>query len=74
MFLAVTLRFPWFETGRPCGTTTDITRAEMKYIIAALYSNFSTSVVDDTGIEQSDAYTAPPKSDTLLIRLSKLAA
>jgi hypothetical protein len=43
--------------------------AEMKYIIAALYSNFSTSIVDDTGIEQTDAYTAPPISDKLLIRL-----
>jgi hypothetical protein len=46
--------------------------AEMKYIIAALYSNYGTTVVDDTGIEQSDAYTAPPKSDRLIVRLEKL--
>ena len=45
--------------------------AEMKYIVAALYSNYSTSIVDDTGIEQSDSYTAPPKSDKLMIRLDK---
>ena len=44
----------------------------MKYIIAALYSNYSTSIVDDTGIDQTDAYTAPPKSDKLMIKLRKL--
>jgi len=43
----------------------------MKYILAALYSNYSTSIVDDTGIEQMDAYTAPPKSDQLIIALKK---
>jgi hypothetical protein len=46
--------------------------AEMKYIVAALYSNYSTSIVDDSGIEQTDRYTAPPKSDKLMIRLEKL--
>lgn len=45
---------------------------EMKYIVAALYSHYSTTVVDDTGIEQSDAYTAPPEGDRLLIRLKTL--
>jgi hypothetical protein len=44
----------------------------MKYIVAALYSNYTTSIVDDTGIEQSDSYTAPPKSDKLMIRLEKI--
>jgi hypothetical protein len=44
----------------------------MKYIIAALYSNYSTAIVDDTGIEQTDSYTAPPKSDKLMIKLDKL--
>lgn len=45
---------------------------DMKYIVAALYSSYSTVVVDDTGIEQSDSYTAPPKGDKLIIRLEKL--
>ncbi|KAF9700567.1 hypothetical protein EKO04_001348 [Ascochyta lentis] len=45
---------------------------QMKYIFAALYSNYSTLVVDDTGIEQSDSYTAPPKGDKLIIRLEEL--
>jgi hypothetical protein len=46
--------------------------AEMKYLVAALYSNYSTSILDDTGIEQIDSYTAPPKNDKLMIRLDKL--
>lgn len=44
----------------------------MKYIVAALYSNYVTTVVDDTGIEQSDAYTAPPKVDKLMIQLERM--
>ncbi|KAI4698489.1 hypothetical protein J4E81_005712 [Alternaria sp. BMP 2799] len=45
---------------------------QMKYIVAALYSNYSTTIVDDTGIEQMDSYTAPPKSDKLMVRLAKV--
>jgi hypothetical protein len=58
-----------------CPTTATSTNvyAEMKYIVATLYSNYTTSIVDDTGIEQSDSYTAPPKSDKLMIRLDKIA-
>lgn len=44
----------------------------MKYIVAALYSKYSTSILNDSGIEQIDSYTAPPKSDKLMIRLDKL--
>jgi hypothetical protein len=50
------------------------TVTEMKYTLAALYSNYSTTIVDDTGIEQSDSYTAPPKSDKLIIKLERLEA
>ncbi|EFQ95282.1 hypothetical protein PTT_06732 [Pyrenophora teres f. teres 0-1] len=46
---------------------------QMKYIVAALYSSYSTSIVDDTGVEQMDSYTAPPKSDKLIVRLQKLS-
>jgi len=46
-------------------------RLEMKYIVAALYSNYTTSIIDDTDIEQSDAYTAPPKGGKLIVRLER---
>ncbi|KAF1950890.1 cytochrome P450 [Byssothecium circinans] len=45
---------------------------QMKYIVAALYSNYATAIVDDTGIAQIDAYTAPPATDKLMVRLQKL--
>jgi hypothetical protein len=44
----------------------------MKYIVAAMYSNYTTTIVDDTDVEQSDAYTAPPKSDKLMIKLQSV--
>lgn len=44
----------------------------MKYIVATLYSNYTTTIVDDAGIEQIDAYTAPPKRDKLMVRLERL--
>lgn len=40
-----------------------------KIILAAIYSNFRTMIVDDSGIEQSDAYTAPPSGKSLMLKL-----
>ncbi|PVI00347.1 cytochrome P450 [Periconia macrospinosa] len=45
---------------------------QMKYILYSLYTTYATSIVDDTGIEQIDAYTAPPASDQLIIKLTKV--
>ncbi|KAF2001870.1 cytochrome P450 [Amniculicola lignicola CBS 123094] len=42
---------------------------QMKYIVATLYSNYTTTIISDTNISQIDAYTAPPKSEKLLIKL-----
>jgi hypothetical protein len=50
-----------------------LTAAEMKYILAAIYTNFRTSVVDDAGIEQADAYTARPKGELLVLRFERVA-
>lgn len=52
---------------------TDIA-TEIKYVVAAMYSNYTTTIVDDTDIEQIDAYTAPPVSDKLIIRLENVHA
>ena len=46
----------------------DAVRLEMKLIIAAIYTNFSTHVVNDEGIEQEDAYTAGPRGNKLMLR------
>ena len=45
---------------------------EMKLIIAAIYTNFSTHVVDDEGIEQEDAYTAGPRGNKLMLRFERV--
>lgn len=52
--------------------TLDEHSREMKYIVATIYSNYTTTIVDDTGIEQVDAYTAPPKNEKLIIRLERV--
>ena len=39
----------------------------MKLIIAAIYTNFSTHIVDDAGMEQEDAYTASPRGNKLML-------
>jgi hypothetical protein len=41
---------------------------EMKYIIAAIYTNFTSHIVDDERMEQLDGYTARPASDRLFLR------
>ena len=45
---------------------------EMKLITAAIYTNFTTHVVNDEGIEQIDAYTAGPRSNRLLLRFERV--
>ncbi|KAF4446139.1 putative benzoate 4-monooxygenase cytochrome P450 [Fusarium austroafricanum] len=45
---------------------------EMKFIIAVIYVNFQTTIVDDDGINQEDAYTARPVGERLVIRFTHL--
>ncbi|KAJ4221049.1 hypothetical protein NW759_007117 [Fusarium solani] len=45
---------------------------EMKVILAAIYSNFRTTVLNDDGIEQEDAYTARPVGEQLVLRFHPL--
>lgn len=46
----------------------------MKYVAAAIYTNFTTRIVDDEGIEQTDSYTAQPKSGKLILQFESVAA
>ncbi|KAI1458082.1 cytochrome P450 [Annulohypoxylon moriforme] len=45
---------------------------DMKLIIAAIYSNYISHIVDDEGIEPTDAYTGHPKSNSLYLRFEKV--
>jgi hypothetical protein len=44
----------------------------MKQIVAAIYTNFRTTVVDDQGMEQVGGYTARPASERLVLRFDRL--
>ena len=41
---------------------------EIKLLVAAIYSNWETKIVDDDGIEAIDAYTTRPTSNKLMLR------
>jgi hypothetical protein len=62
----------WFwafgSGGRMCAGS-NLAIYQMKHIIAAIWTNWRTFIVDDTGIEQVDAYTAPPVGRKLILKL-----
>ncbi|KAL8937316.1 MAG: hypothetical protein Q9216_004488 [Gyalolechia sp. 2 TL-2023] len=65
----------WFwafgSGGRMC-IGNNFAMQELKYVTAAIYSNFSTSIIDDTGIEQVDGYTAGPAGNQLKLKFTRL--
>ncbi|KAM0562944.1 hypothetical protein ACHAPJ_001785 [Fusarium lateritium] len=65
-------RFWAFGSGGRMCIGSNFAMNEMKFILAAIYANFQTTVVDDRGIEQEDAYTARPVGERLVIRFHKL--
>ncbi|KAF1984187.1 cytochrome P450 monooxygenase [Aulographum hederae CBS 113979] len=54
--------------GRMC-VGSNLAIYQMKMIVAAIYTCFTTSIVDDEGIEQCDLYTAPPRGNKLMVKL-----
>ncbi|KAK0617060.1 cytochrome P450 [Immersiella caudata] len=58
--------------GRMC-IGSNFAMQEMKLIVAAIYSNYTTHIVDDEGMaQQSDGYTGRPKKERLYVRLEKV--
>ena len=46
---------------------------EMKLITAAIYSNYTSHIVDDAGVaNQSDGYTGRPEHERLFLRFEKV--
>ncbi|KAK1728414.1 hypothetical protein CaCOL14_012841 [Colletotrichum acutatum] len=63
------LRYFWaFGSGGRMCVGSNFAMNEMKLIVAAIWTNFTTHVVDDTGIEQDDTYTARPVGERLILR------
>ncbi|TVY89042.1 putative sterigmatocystin biosynthesis P450 monooxygenase [Lachnellula willkommii] len=65
----------WFwafsSGGRMC-VGSNFAMHEIKLVIAAVYSNFRTHIVNDDGIEQTDGYTVGPASNQLILRFEKV--
>ncbi|RAL17243.1 cytochrome P450 [Aspergillus homomorphus CBS 101889] len=61
----------WFwafgSGGRMC-VGSNLALQEMKLAVAAIYTNFTTSIVDDDDIEAIDAYTVKPRGEKLILR------
>lgn len=47
-------------------------KSEIKLVVAAVYSNFRTHIVNDDGIEQQDGYTCGPKSNKLTLKFERV--
>ncbi|EEH43034.2 uncharacterized protein PADG_07854 [Paracoccidioides brasiliensis Pb18] len=61
----------WFwafgSGGRMC-VGSNLALQEIKLVAAIIYSNFTTKIVDDEGIEAIDAYTVRPTSNKLVLK------
>ncbi|PYI36510.1 cytochrome P450 [Aspergillus indologenus CBS 114.80] len=61
----------WFwafgSGGRMC-VGSNLALQEMKLAVAAIYTNFKTSIVNDDDIEAIDAYTVKPRGEKLILR------
>ncbi|KAE8451553.1 hypothetical protein EG329_003626 [Mollisiaceae sp. DMI_Dod_QoI] len=65
----------WFwafsSGGRMC-VGSNFAMHEIKLIVAAVYSNFRTHIVNDEGIEQTDGYTCGPAGNKLFLRFERV--
>ncbi|CAD6503788.1 BgTH12-05533 [Blumeria graminis f. sp. triticale] len=63
-------RWFWaFNSGSRMCIGRNFAMQEIKLIIAAVYTNFRTRIVDDEGIEQIDGHTCGPASGRLILEL-----
>ncbi len=46
--------------------------AALKLVIAAIYTNYTTEIVDDEGMEQIDSFIAGPIGEKLILKFKKV--
>ncbi|KAI0155262.1 cytochrome P450 [Xylariaceae sp. FL1272] len=68
----VTRQFWGFSSGGRMCLGSNFAMHDMKLTIAAIYSNYTSHIVDDRGIEQTDMYTGHPKSNALYLRFERI--
>ncbi|KAI4240465.1 MAG: hypothetical protein LQ352_007632 [Teloschistes flavicans] len=67
------LRWFWaFGSGPRMCVGSNLAMHEVKYVTAAVYSNFSSSIIDDSGMEQEDSYTAGPEGEELTLKFTRI--
>ncbi|ERF75686.1 hypothetical protein EPUS_01515 [Endocarpon pusillum Z07020] len=63
------LRWFWaFGSGGRMCIGSNLAMQEIKLVVAAVYSNYTTSIISDEGIEAIDAYTTRPRSNQLILK------
>jgi hypothetical protein len=45
---------------------------ELKFVVVAVYTNYTTTIIDDEDIEQLDSYSLGPKGDKLILQFEKV--
>ncbi|PMD29966.1 putative cytochrome P450 [Hyaloscypha variabilis F] len=45
---------------------------ELKFVVAAIYTNYTTKIIDDKDMEQLDSYSAGPKGEKLILQFEKV--
>jgi len=63
--------WPFSSGGRMC-VGSHFAIHEIKLVVAAVWSNFETGIVDDEGIEQMDGYTCGPRSNRLVLSFKRV--
>ncbi|KAL8904045.1 MAG: hypothetical protein Q9171_007186 [Xanthocarpia ochracea] len=68
-------RWLWaFSSGGRMCLGSNFAVQNLKLMMAAIYTNFTTSVVDDSGIEQADTYVAGPVKNKLMLQFHDIEA
>ncbi|KAI0477510.1 cytochrome P450 [Xylariaceae sp. FL0804] len=65
-------QFWGFSSGGRMCLGSNFAMHDMKLTIAAIYSNYTSHIVNDDGIEPTDAYTGRPKSNSLYVRFEEV--
>ncbi|MCJ1230223.1 hypothetical protein MMC12_006895 [Toensbergia leucococca] len=60
--------WPFSSGGRMC-LGSNLAIQEMKLAMVAIYTNYTTTIVDDEGIEQADDYISRPVGNKLILRM-----
>lgn len=66
-------QFWGFSSGGRMCLGSNFAMHEMKLVVAAIYSNYTSHIVNDEGIEQTDGYTGHPKGGQLWLRFEKVS-